>query len=241
MTTETTAEKPAASTSVFSSRLGSVLAFAPLAVWTTWHLYANLSAFDSPERWEAAVTHSSAPLVEVITSAVVLFPLVFHTIWGIRRLRIVKPNNVTYSGLDNLKFLLQRLSAVGLLGFLLAHIYKARIDPLVFHGRHETFRDISWHMHHHIPTLVVYLLGVLAVAYHLANGLATGSITWGLAATAKAQERMKQLSYVFFVLLLGMGYATIYALWGAGEVPRRSHRESPGGIEVQLGDSTEGR
>lgn len=235
-TATTTAENSQApAQSPFATRLGSFLAFAPLAVWTTWHLYANLSAFDSPERWQQSVTRSPAPFVEVLTSAVVLAPLIFHTIWGIRRMRIVKVNNGQYGGLDNLKFLFQRLSALGLLGFLGAHIWKARFEPLIMHGRHETFSDISWHMHHHMPTLVVYVLGVLAVSYHLANGLATGAITWGFAATAKAQERMKQVSYVFFILLLGMGYASIYGLWSAGEVPRREHREYYGGTEQTPG------
>jgi succinate dehydrogenase / fumarate reductase cytochrome b subunit len=206
-------------------------------VWTTWHLYANLTAFDSPARWESTVTGSPAPFVEIVTSAVVLFPLVFHTVWGLRRLRIMKANNTQYKTFDNLKFLLQRLSAIGLLGFLIAHIWKARLEPMIEHGRHETFRDIAWHMHHHPPTFIVYLLGVLAVAYHLSNGLATGAITWGLAATAKSQERVKQLSYVFFALLLGMGYASIYGLWSAGEFPRRDQREYYGGVEAPVGES----
>lgn len=201
------------------------MAFAPLSVWTLWHLYANLSAYEGPHAWEAAVTAQRAPLVEVITSTVVLLPLILHTIWGIRRLRIVKVNNVQYGTFDNLKFLLQRLSAVGVVLFLGAHIYKARIEPMVMHGRHETFGDISFQMHHHLPTLIVYILGVLGVAYHMANGLSTGGITWGYAATEKARQRLTLISYLFFVLLLGMGWGTIYALHNAGEHDRRTERD----------------
>ena len=39
--------------------------------------------------------------------------------------------------------------------------------------------DIAHEMHHHLPTLVVYCLGVLGTAYHLANGLQTATMGWG--------------------------------------------------------------
>jgi succinate dehydrogenase / fumarate reductase cytochrome b subunit len=185
-------------------------------VWTTWHLYSNLSAFQGAQAWEASVTAARAPLVELLTSTIVLLPLVLHTVWGLRRLRIVKFTNGTYATFDNFKFLLQRLSAIGVLLFLIAHIVKARIQPLVQHGRHETFADLSYQMSHHTPTLVVYLLGVLGVAYHLANGLATGGLTWGYTATEKARTRIKHVSYLFFVLLLVMGWGSIFALASAG-------------------------
>lgn len=224
-TSEVETASNANNSSLLSQRVGSFLAFAPLAVWVTWHLYSNLSAFRGAREWEASVTAARAPLVELITSTIVLLPLVIHTVWGIRRLRIVKFNNGTYSTFDNLKFLLQRLSAIGVFLFLIAHIAKARIQPLVTHGHHETFADISYQMNHHMPTLIVYLLGVLGVAYHLANGLATGGLTWGFAATEKARERVKNISYLFFVLLLAMGWGSIFALANAGDNPRRMNQD----------------
>jgi succinate dehydrogenase / fumarate reductase cytochrome b subunit len=201
--------------------VGSLLAFAPLTVWTIWHLYSNLAAFQGAEQWERSVTAARAPLVELITSTIVLLPLVIHTLWGLRRLRIVKFNNNTYSNFDNFKFLLQRLSAIGVVLFLVAHIYKARLEPLILHGHHETFADISYQMHHHLPTFIVYLLGVLGVAYHLANGIATGGLTWGYAATEKARQRVQLVSYLMFVLLVAMGWGSIFALWSAGEHQRQ--------------------
>jgi succinate dehydrogenase / fumarate reductase cytochrome b subunit len=221
-----TTETPAASEAapLLGPRVGSLLAFAPLGVWTTWHMYSNLAAFQGAEAWERSVTAARAPFVEVLTSTIVLLPLVLHTVWGFRRLKIVKVNNLRYNTFDNLKFLLQRLSAVGVVLFLGAHIYKARLDPLISHGRHETFADISYQMHHHAPTFAVYILGVLGVAYHLSNGIATGGLTWGYAATERARQRVQWLSYVFFILLLGMGWGSIFALWSAGQNPATAER-----------------
>jgi succinate dehydrogenase / fumarate reductase cytochrome b subunit len=220
-TSDTETSASPSTTSILSQRVGSFLAFAPLAVWVTWHLYSNLSAFQGPQAWEAAVTAPRAPLVEVLTSTIVLLPLVIHTLWGFRRLRMVKFNNSSYSNFDNMKFLLQRLSAVGVALFIVAHVSMARIRPLVLHGHHETFADISYEMNHNPPTLIVYLLGILGVAYHLANGVATGGLTWGYAATDKARDRVKNLSYLYFVLLLAMGWGSVFALANAGDNPRR--------------------
>ena len=219
MTTEAT-HSPAAEISArnrpFLPRLGSALAFVPLAVYTAWHLWENMSAWQGADSWEQHVASPRAPIAELAMSTVVLLPILLHAGWGLRRLFIMRSNLGSYPTFDNLNFILQRLSAIGLLGFIGAHVWLARLHPLIETHRHETFADISWHMRNHPPTLIVYLLGVLATAYHLANGLATGGMTWGYAASPRARKRMTIISLTAFVLLLSMGYGTIYALWDAG-------------------------
>ena len=215
-TTEQEPEAPSAPKALMP-KLGSLLAFLPLAVWTTWHLYDNMSAWQGAAAWESRVTAARSPVVELFGSALVLIPLVLHTVWGIRRLTIMQPNLGRYPTFDNIKYILQRLSAVGLALFIPAHIFLARINPLLKSGRHETFADISHEMRFHVPTLVVYLLGVLGTCYHLANGLQTGGMTWGFAASPKAMKRMNLVSIGVFLGLLGMGYGTILALYNAGE------------------------
>jgi succinate dehydrogenase / fumarate reductase cytochrome b subunit len=231
MTTEaTTAHDLPATTSApkrgFLPRLGSALAFVPLGVYTTWHLWQNMSAWQGAAAWEQHVTQAHAPIAEFTMSTIVILPIILHMIWGIRRMTIVRPNFSQYPTFDNLKFVLQRLSAIGLIGFLGAHIWLARLHPLIETGRHETFADISWHMRHHPPTLVVYILGVLGIAYHLANGVATDGMTWGYAASPKAKARMGFISMSFFVVLLAMGFGAIYALWDAGAAQRAEIREA---------------
>jgi succinate dehydrogenase / fumarate reductase cytochrome b subunit len=64
---------------------------------------------------------------------------------------------------------------------------------------------------HEPLTLFVYILGVLGVAYHLANGVWQFSIGWGIATTERGMKRVQVLSYVLFIALLVMGYG---AMWG---------------------------
>jgi succinate dehydrogenase / fumarate reductase cytochrome b subunit len=207
---------PIASTdSFYRARIASLLAFAPLGVWTVIHLWDNLSAFNGAQAWERSVT-AGHPLNQIVLAVLVLLPLLIHTVWGIGRLASFRPNNGRYNNYTNLKDLVQRLSAIGLLGFIGAHLFLAWFQPRFVEGRPEPFADISHEMAHHTPTLVVYILGILALAYHLANGIQTFAWTQGLVASAGALKRLEWVVYLAFVLLLAMGWGSVFALWRAG-------------------------
>jgi succinate dehydrogenase / fumarate reductase cytochrome b subunit len=179
-------------------------------------LWNNLSAFRGPAAWQSAVTGQAHPLALVVTMAVVLGPLLLHAIWGIGRLLVSKPNNVRYGYYANLKYALQRASAVGLLLFLGAHLWLATIKPRLLEGRAEPFEEIAHEMRFHAPTTVVYALGVLALAYHLANGVQTFCMGWGVVASRRALQRLEVFVLGFFAVLLAMGWGAIVALYQAG-------------------------
>jgi succinate dehydrogenase / fumarate reductase, cytochrome b subunit len=198
------------------SRLASVLAIAPLGVWTCVHLWENLAVWSGGAAWEASVTGHRHPVALVVTSIVVLAPLVLHTFWGLWRLRTVRPNNGRYGYYANLKYVIQRVSAVGVLFFIGAHLWLAFIKPRFLLGRAETFADMSYHMRHHEPTLVVYILGTLGVAYHLANGVYGFAMGWGLTSSRSSLKRLEWAVIALFLVLLAMSWGTLYGLWRAG-------------------------
>jgi succinate dehydrogenase / fumarate reductase cytochrome b subunit len=209
------------------SRLASFLAIFPLGVWTFIHVWNNLAAFraadDQGASWQAAVTEYPHPIAQLLTGIVVLLPLALHTAWGIGRLLTSRPNNLRYRHFANLKYLLQRLAAVGVLLFLGAHLWLALLRPRLVEGHREWFGDavvdgklvhgIAWEMRHHTPTLVVYLLGTLGVAFHLANGVETMAMGWGIATSRRGLKRVEWLSWGVFLSLLAMCWAVIYAMW----------------------------
>jgi succinate dehydrogenase / fumarate reductase cytochrome b subunit len=206
----------AARTSFINHRLGSLLAILPLGVWTVVHLWNNLSAFSGALAWQTAVTEYPHPMAQGITFAVVLIPLVWHTAWGFGRLAQTRPNYPRYGYFANLKYILQRLSALGLLAFLGAHLWLAFFRPRLFEGRAEPFADIAHEMHFHRPTLLVYVLGVLAVAYHLGNGVHAAMMSWGVVSSRRALLQWQLLAWVLFILLLAFGWAAVFALYRAG-------------------------
>jgi succinate dehydrogenase / fumarate reductase cytochrome b subunit len=202
--------------SFLRARLASALAVFPLGVWTFVHLWHNLAAFQGAASWQASVTEYPHPFAEAMTAVVVLLPLALHAIWGIGRLMTSRPNNVRYGYYANFKYLLQRLTAIGVLLFLGAHLWLASIRPRLVEGHAELFADIAHEMHHHGPTLAVYLLGTLGVAYHLANGAQTFCMSWGVVSSRRGLQRLEWSAIGLLVLLWGMSWGTIYALWAAG-------------------------
>jgi succinate dehydrogenase / fumarate reductase cytochrome b subunit len=198
------------------ARLGSLFAFAPVGVWTVVHLWHQLAAWRSPQAWEDAVTAHVNSASTVLVFILVLGPLLWHTVWGIVRMLHSRPKPMQ-SGFGNLRYVVQRLSAIGLLFFLGAHLYLAWFEPRFLHGRPEPFADISREMRFHTPTLVVYILGVLAIAYHLANGLwSFMTMGWGITVSKSGMRWLERVSILFFVVLLVIGWIAIYGLYQGG-------------------------
>ena len=199
------------------ARSASFLAIMPLGIWTFLHLWNNLYAFRGAQAWQAQMTTYSHPVAEAFNLIVVFLPLVIHTIWGVQRLASSRPNS--YPTYGNLKYVLQRITGAGALLFLVAHIWKAFLSPHLIEHRPEQFADFAQTMHDHLPTLGVYLAGTLGIAFHLANGISGFCWTWGLVAGRTSVARVDTLALVLFLILLGMAWAVIYALWSAGAHP----------------------
>lgn len=197
------------------SRVGSFVAVVPLSIWVVNHLWRNLSAFSGGEAWTKDVTEYSHPLAFFASSVVALLPIALHTVWGIARLGSTRPNKLPFFA--NLKYVLQRLSAIGLLLFLGAHLWLATLHPRLTTGRPEPFADIAHEMNHHGPTLIVYILGILGVAYHLANGIQTFCMGWGIVASRRGLRKLDIFVWLFFFTLLAMGWGAVYAIWDAGK------------------------
>lgn len=212
----TTASGEGRSLTFVNNKLASLLAFAPLTIWTVIHVWNNLSVFKGAEAWQSSVTTHQHPIALLATTIVVLLPLVLHTVWGIKRLRSSRPNNTRYGYFENLKYLLQRASAVGVLLFIGAHLWLAFLHPRLQEGKPEAFADIASQMHHHTPTLLVYLLGTLGVAYHLGNGISGFAWSWGITSSRKAVMTAQKVGVAFFLILLVMCWAAIFGLWQAG-------------------------
>ncbi len=198
------------------TRLGSLFSILPLGVWTLFHLWANLAVYTGQRAWAEDVTGHGSNASAALVSFFVLGPLLYHTVWGVVRLFRSRPA-VGNTGFSNLRYVLQRLSALGLLAFLGAHLYLAWFQPRFMEGHPETFRDIAAHMAHHPPTTIVYALGILAVAYHLANGVWSFCMGWGITVSLAAQAWMQRVLILLFVLFLLIGWAAEYGLYQQGQ------------------------
>lgn len=204
-------------TPLLQSRLGSFIAVVPLSLWTVNHLWDNLAAFSGAQAWQSSVTTYAHPFSMALGFIISLVPLLLHTGWGLARLFSFRPNNLAYNNYGNFKYILQRVTALGALGFIGAHVWKAFLAPRLFNGAPEAFDDIAREMRFHGPTLVVYLLGTLGTVFHLANGLQGFGMAWGIFASDRSMRRFEPVVIIIFLVLLAMAWGTIFALYQAGE------------------------
>ena len=196
---------------VTAKQMLTLFGIVPLGVYVFLHLWTNLHSLAGPQAFNDAVDRSRANPAFLFLEVFGLgIPLVAHTAIGFREISRGRPNIGRYGFLDNLRYLLQRLSAIGLALFLGAHIYKARLapEPQFLVNGHESFAGMREAFHEPI-TLTVYALGMLGIAYHLANGLQTAATRTGLVVSNAGRKRMTSVAAVVMVLLLAMSYLSI--------------------------------
>ena len=188
----------------------SIMGLVPLGIYVFVHLWNNMYSV-SPALFDQNLVEShNNPAMIFLEFAGIGVPLLLHIVVGFKILLAMRPNNVRWNTFRNLKYLLQRLSAIGVLLFLGAHILKARILPATTPLGHETWAGMHEALSEPV-TFTVYALGILGIAYHLANGIWSSTITLGLVSTPRGMKRMEWVSAWAFVILLAMG-AT--AIWG---------------------------
>jgi succinate dehydrogenase / fumarate reductase cytochrome b subunit len=198
-----------------------------------------------PQRYQGLVDriHRLGPALPVIELTLIFIPLLVQIFFGLKML--VKVGMAYHTKKESrggdLRFFIQRLSAVILLLFLGFHVatmhrwglhllYSATgADALkgyatagLFHPSGQAFQSTAgaigsyWRAGSIVQpgNLLVagfYALGIWAVCYHLANGLATSAMAWGITVTETAQRRFHILCLAFGLALTLAGAVAWYA------------------------------
>jgi succinate dehydrogenase / fumarate reductase cytochrome b subunit len=160
------------------------------------------------------------PALVLIEIGLLFVPIAFHALLGIWFALGAGANVQHYGYQGNWRYLLQRIS--GYLGvvFIFMHITSLRFgwtyggltppfDPQFAASTTALhFQDSplgTW------AVALIYLVCMLSLVYHFANGLWTAALTWGLTVSVAAQRRW---GYICIVLGLGLGVAGVLAVYG---------------------------
>jgi succinate dehydrogenase / fumarate reductase, cytochrome b subunit len=107
----------------------------------------------------------------------------------------------------NWMYFIQRVTGVIVFAFILFHLWTTRLVQLKDHESLDLFRQVQAAVAN--PWIYAfYLAGILSATFHLANGVWSFSIVWGLTIGPRAQRRMLYVSAVVFLLLSYIG------VWG---------------------------
>jgi succinate dehydrogenase / fumarate reductase cytochrome b subunit len=155
------------------------------------------------------------PFLIAIEWIFIFLPIIYHTIYGIWITVTGQPNVANYGYLKNWFYLWQRISAMIIVAFLIFHVLGMRGvfgHALEFDATHATVSTVRHMRAHWIIPWIIYPIGILASCFHLANGLWTAAITWGLTVSAGAQRRWGYVCAGVFILVLACGFAALLSL-----------------------------
>jgi len=206
-------------------RLHSLSGLIPVGAYMCIHLLTNASVLDSSAAFQRAVyqIHSLGGLLPLVEWVFIFIPILFHAVIGVVIIRGGLPNYASYKYTSNLHYTLQRATGMIAFVFILWH---------VFH-MHGWFHFEAWETNVAEPLggaqfspynaasslgaamagvvrPIIYAVGVLSCVYHLANGIWTMGITWGVWVSPAAQKRADYVCIVFGVLLALVGLSA----WG---------------------------
>jgi succinate dehydrogenase / fumarate reductase cytochrome b subunit len=212
-------------------RLHSLTGLVPVGAYMVVHLTVNASILQSPATFQQSVygIHSLGYLLPLVEWTFIFLPILFHAILGVIIIRGALPNNSTYRYKNNFRYTLQRASGIIAFVFIFWHVFH-------MHGWFHAdwwlenvarpFGGAQFAPYNAASTLgeamsnwfypPFYAVGILASVFHLANGIWTMGITWGLWITPQAQRRADWVCLVFGLGLTVVGMSALVGAVGAG-------------------------
>lgn len=202
-------------------RLHSLLGLIPVGVFLVFHLFAN-SMVLIPGEYQSAVEKIEAlgPFLVPVEMTFIFIPLLFHALLGIAFALEGTPNPAHYRYGPNIRYTLQRISGYIAFVFIIYHVWHMHWTGAPFGGglfkiHSETGAPVaalttaeaiqaSWWI------APFYALGIVASVYHLANGIWTALITWGITIKPRTQQVSGYVCAAFGVVLtlIGLGALT---------------------------------
>jgi succinate dehydrogenase / fumarate reductase cytochrome b subunit len=220
-------------------RLHSLSGLIPVGAYMVIHLLTNASVLNGASTFQNAVfqIHSLGKLLLFVEWTFIFIPILFHAIVGVIIIRGGLPNSGTYAYTGNVRYTLQRATGMIAFVFIAWHVlhmhgwfhFDAWLDNVVKPLGGAKFAPYNAAstggaaMQASLVVQVLYAIGVLASVFHLANGIWTMGITWGVWISPKAQQRANWVCAVFGVLLAVVGMS---ALWGFSTVDVEQARET---------------
>lgn len=209
-------------------RLHSLTGIVPIGGFLLFHFFSNASARNGEQAFNETVHKiGEMPYVYVMEIAVLAIPILFHAVYGLFIRTPSQPNVVQYGYARNWAYFWQRVTGIIAFAYILFHVWTTRIWSLFYEGRAITFGDMQGMLSQPL-FFWFYIVGVLAVTFHFANGIWSFSITWGLVRSREAQQRLAAVSMAIFVVLAFVGVDIVSAFVVEGGLLARVFSASSG-------------
>ena len=193
-------------------KLHQLSGIVPLGLFLIEHFYTNSKALTGPADFNNAVKDiQSIPYVIFVEIFGIFIPLIYHAVYGMVITIEARPNNLAYPYPRNWFYLIQRITGVILFFFIAFHVANFRLGIIPGLNTESVAThvpkafDIVAREFRIVPIFLVYLLGITATVWHLANGIWLFMVDWGLTIGERAQRLTGYACIAFGAVLLLVG------------------------------------
>src|SRR5499433_738892 len=184
----------------------------PLGVFLLEHFYTNSKALAGPADFNNAVKDlQSIPYILFVEICGIFIPLIYHAVYGLFISFEMRPNNLNYPYPRNWFYTIQRVTGFILFFFITFHVLNFRFGLIpglntmsVAHHPDQSFAIVAREFHL-VPIFIVYLIGITATVWHLANGVWLFLVDWGVTIGERAQRLAGYACIGIGVVLLAVG------------------------------------
>jgi succinate dehydrogenase / fumarate reductase cytochrome b subunit len=184
----------------------------PLGVFLLEHFYTNSKALSGAANFNAAVADLQAiPYILLVETGAIFIPLIYHAVYGLVITVEARPNNLNYPYPRNWFYTIQRVTGVILFFFIAFHVLNFRFGMVpglntvsVAHHPDQAFQVVAREFSL-VPIFIVYMIGITATVWHLANGVWLFLVDWGITIGERAQRISGYACLGFGVVLLAVG------------------------------------
>lgn len=193
-------------------KLHQLSGIVPLGVFLLEHFYTNSKAMLGSEAFNQAVTDiQNIPYILLIEIFGIFIPLIYHAVYGLVITWEMRPNNLHYPYARNWFYLIQRITGIILFFFITFHVLNFRFglipglnDLAVATHPDQAFYIVSREFQ--MPVIfVIYIIGITATVWHLANGLWLFLVDWGIIIGPSAQRAIGYACLAVGAVLLFVG------------------------------------
>lgn len=199
-------------------KLHQLTGIVPLALFVLEHFYTNSKALTGAYEFNKAVSDlQSIPYLIFVEIGGIFIPLIYHAVFGMFITFEMRPNNLHYPYPRNWFYTIQRITGIILFVFITFHVLNFRfglipgLNTLSVATNSNRAFDIVSNEFHITWIFAIYVIGVAATVWHLANGIWLFLVDWGITIGAKAQRVTGYACIAFGVVLFAVGLNAMFA------------------------------
>ena len=198
-------------------RLHSLTGIVPVGAFLFEHiLISNSTAISGPDAYARQVSFlANLPLVFFLELFGIWLPIAFHALYGFYIWYRGDGNTVEYPWSGNWMYTAQRWTGGIAFVYIVWHTYTMRFTGMDLHDNPAASFGKVQRKCFNPWLLLFYVVGLIAASWHFAYGIWLFAAKWGIVSGDKAQKRFLEVCLAFFLVLSGVGLASLYP------VPRR--------------------